>query len=282
MYKIGISSCRKTIGKELFEEFSKNGISYIELSEEGYDGFDFEKAASLSEEYGVGLWSLHLPFAPFETIDISSLNKEKRESTIKMLSELIKKGADVGIDKFIIHPSAEPIEDAERGERMKYSRESLSRLADVSESLGGVICAEDLPRSCIGHSIEEMKFLTAEDERIKVCFDTNHITVEKPEEIITALGDKIVTLHVSDYDFVNERHWLPGEGKIDWKKLMAALEEINYGGAFMYEIGYACPKTILRSRDLNVADFKRNAEELFTGSDLTVFSTPKPNLGMWE
>lgn len=282
MYKIGMSSCGKTVGKELFEEFSKNGISYIELSESDYDVFDFEKAALLSKEYGVGLWSLHLPFAPFERIDISSADKEKRDNTIKELSELIKKGADIGIDKFIIHPSAEPIEDAERGERMKYSRESLSRLADISESCGGVMCAEDLPRTCIGHSIEEMKFLTAEDERIKICFDTNHITVEKPEEIITALGDKIVTLHVSDYDFVNERHWLPGEGKIDWKKLMAALSKINYDGAFMYEIGYACPKTIIRSRDLNAADFKRNAEELFAGAGLTVFSSPKPNLGMWE
>ncbi len=50
----------------------------------------------------------------------------------------------------------------------------------------------------------------------------------------------------------------------------------------MYEIGFEVPVTILRDRELTVADFKRNADEIFAGEKLTVFSTPKPNLGMWE
>ena len=87
---------------------------------------------------------------------------------------------------------------------------------------------------------------------------------------------------MSDYDLVDERHWLPGEGKINWKNVMAALEKIGYGGSFMYEISYRCPKTILRNRNLEAADFALNAKELFEGKNLTVISTPKPNLGMFE
>ncbi len=78
--------------------------------------------------------------------------------------------------------------------------------------------------------------------------------------------------HVSDYDYIDERHWLPGEGDIPWYDLYNALLEIGYTGAWMYEIGPKCPNTILRDRDLTCADFARNAKEIFEGKPLTVFS----------
>lgn len=282
MYSVGLSSCSKELNVKLFEEYDKNNIRHMEISEADYSGFDFAKIYKLAKENNVNLWSLHLPFCPFEIIDISATDKKLRDGSTAMLSELIKKGSDIGIDKFIIHPSGEPIDASERDERMKYSKESLSILADTAAECGGVICVEDLPRTCLGHSIAEMQDLMSADARLKVCFDTNHITCEKPEDVIAALGEKIITLHVSDFDFVNERHWLPGEGSINWRNIMRALSDMNYNGVFMYEIGYACPATIIRERALNAADFRRNADELFSGSELTVISTPKQNLGMWE
>ena len=75
-----------------------------------------------------------------------------------------------------------------------------------------------------------------------------------------------------DYDYIDERHWLPGEGDIPWYDLYKTLLEVGYTGAWMYEISPKCPKTILRDRDLTCADFARNANEIFTGKPLTVFS----------
>lgn len=278
MYKVGISTNGREFTEKEFDELQKNGISDIEFSMTQ----DYDNVKKLSEKFGINIWSQHLPFGPFEELEISSFDKDLRKSTIEKFSEMIKKGANIGIDKFVVHPSGEPIEENDREERLKYSRESLSVLADVCEKCGGVICVEDLPRTCLGRCISDMKFLTNEDNRIKICFDTNHITAEKPEDVIRALGDKIVTLHVSDFDFVNERHWLPGEGKINWINVVDALKEINYNGVWMYEIGFACPRTILRDRDLTPYDFKRNATEVLNKEKITVFSTPKPNLGMWE
>jgi len=50
------------------------------------------------------------------------------------------------------------------------------------------------------------------------------------------LKEKLFTLHISDYDGVDERHWLPGQGVIDWRAFVAALKDINYTGPFNYEI----------------------------------------------
>ena len=105
---------------------------------------------------------------------------------------------------------------------------------------------------------------------------------EDAVDFIRNVGDKIVTAHVSDFDFYNERHWLPGEGKLDWQAILRALKEIGYQGPWLYEIGFACPKTIYRDRDLTCDDFVRNAKELFNNTSITTFSRHKEKLGMWE
>jgi len=41
---------------------------------------------------------------------------------------------------------------------------------------------------------------------------------------------------LSDYDFVDERHWLLGTGKIDCGELISLLKGIGYQGPFMNEV----------------------------------------------
>ena len=89
-------------------------------------------------------------------------------------------------------------------------------------------------------------------------------------DFVHRIGKKIITLHVSDYDFVNERHWLPGEGKNDWQAIYKALQEIEYNGVWLYELGFGSTKKITRERPLTCEDFVRNAREIFEGRKLTV------------
>ncbi len=283
MYTLGLSSCGKTLNEELFRLYHEAGIKAMELSPSGdiagFDTLEYENLKKWAERYDVTLWSYHLPFAPFDRIDIS--RKELCGSTVEAFKGFIEKGAAIGIDKFIIHPSGEPIEESDRGERMKYAKESLAVLAEFADAHGAVIAVEDLPRTCLGRDSDDIAELISAHEKLAVCFDTNHLLKENPVDFIRKVGKRIVTTHVSDYDFVNERHWLPGEGKVDWQALIGALNEVGYNGAWLYEIGFACPNTILRDRTLICEDFARNARELFDGNAPTVFSKPKPDLGMW-
>ena len=95
------------------------------------------------------------------------------------------------------------------------------------------------------------------------------------------MANKIVTLHVSDYDFINERHWLPGEGKIDWIEFMKKFNTIGYKGVWMYEVSFKAPKSIIRDRDLTFTDFYENAMSLFAGKQPQAIGRPIDNLGMW-
>ena len=160
----------------------------------------------------------------------------------------------------------------------------MDTLAEIAYQNGAYICVEDLPRSCLGNTAEDVLSLLAANDKLKVCFDTNHLLKDDNLNFMDKLANKIVTLHVSDYDFINERHWLPGEGKLEWKPIYDALCEIGYKGPWLYEIGLKCPKTIYRERDLTYADFYENAQTIFAGKqpEKPDFTTYKENVGMWE
>ena len=267
MYKIGLSCGTegKALTKDTFQSCREAGIDAIEISlfKDEYKDIDYKNLAVLSKEYGVDLWSFHMPFSVSWNIDVSSLEKEVRQSTVKYFKELITKASDIGIDKFVVHPSCEPISDEIRAEKIKYSQESINDLAEFAHTCGSVIAVENLPRTCLGRDSKEMLELISVNEKIKVCFDTNHVLKEDVIDFVKKVNDRIVTLHVSDCDFINERHWLPGEGKIDWQALIAALKNVNYNGVWMYEIGFKAPDSITRERDLTFRDFVQNAEKLF-------------------
>ena len=87
----------------------------------------------------------------------------------------------------------------------------------------------------MGNTPEELGEIIKDIPGVKVCFDTNHYTKGTTEHFVETIGERIGTIHASDFDFVNECHWLPTQGDIKWGKLMHALEGVGYEGVFMYE-----------------------------------------------
>lgn len=228
---------------ENFKRFLDCGVKCCEISYGVYEEalkIDWKALDKNAKETGIILWSYHLPFYP--PTDIADLDKEKRAFAVKEDIELIKKAANCGMGKMIIHASYEPITAEERAEKMKCSKEALAILAEAAAKEGAIVCVEDLPRSCLGHDAKEVKELISADERLRVCFDVNHLLITSGcthKDFVDALGDKIVTTHMSDYDFIDEKHFFCGNGDIDWKELVESLENADYNGPFMYEGGFA-------------------------------------------
>ena len=276
-WKFGMSAMGD-FNEDTFRDYAENGVEYMEVSpcQESFGTLNFKQILTFAQTYGVTLWSFHLPFAPFETNDISSCDKNIQKNSVNLQSELIRRAADIGIGRVIIHPSGEPIRLSERSERLKRSKESLFILEELADSCGGTLCIEDLPRTCLGHSIEEMAYLGSAHEKIRICLDTNHLLTDRNVDFIHAFGDKIITLHVSDYDFTDERHWLPYEGKTDWIELIGALEQADYNGPLLYEVSLATPPSIIREHSLTRRDFFENYKALTEKRSFVPFGKPNP------
>ena len=151
-------------------------------------------------------------------------------------SELLAAAGDAGVGLAVIHPSGEPYAEADRPARLAAAIDTIGKINEAAERAGVTLCLENLPRTCLCRTSDEMlRFLEA-IPALRVVFDTNHSLTQPNVAYIRAVGDKIVTLHVSDYDFIDEKHWLPLEGKNDWPAILKALEEVNYAGRFLYEL----------------------------------------------
>lgn len=280
--KIGLSTNGKEINEALFREYRNSGIEAMEISTayDKYAGLDYAQIEAWAKEYGITLWSFHLPFLPFGEIDPSC--PALWEKTLAYFETLIQKATAIGIRLFIVHPSGEPIAEEDRPARLHCAKQSLAELAEIATAYDAVIAVENLPRTCLGRNSQEMLELVSAHPALRVCFDTNHLLGEDPVAFIQKVGKHFITLHVSDYDFLNERHWVPGEGKLDWKSILSALEEVGYNGPWLYEVSFTAPASITRPRDLNCEDFARNARELFAGAPLTVPGKPAEGLTSWK
>jgi sugar phosphate isomerase/epimerase len=170
----------------------------------------------------------------------------------------------------VVHPSGEPISDETRANRLSGAKDSLAKLADLAETYGAIIAVEDLPRSCLANTADELAELISASDKLRVCFDVNHLLQGTHADFLEKLGDKIITLHISDYDFKDEKHWLPGEGDIHWQSLYQGLVKVGYDGMWLYELGQTPPRHLHRDRNLTFSDYVENARTIFAGQ------TPAP------
>lgn len=280
MYKLGLSTTAKPMCEDLFVQYKEAGISAMELSLKAtsYKDFDFGQTAQWSKRHGVELWSCHLPFRATEEFSLVDLSLQKQ--SINYLSDIIKRASEGGVGKFIAHSSAGGITDDNREEAKKCSKEILFNLAETAKRCGTTVAVENLPPICLGRTSEELAEMISVSDDLRVCVDVNHFLMgESPADFIRKMGHKIGSVHISDYDLINERHWLPGEGKNDWQGILRALGDVNYRGVWLYEVAFIPVHTIERPRDLTCSDFVRNAREIFSGEKITVLG--KPAVGLY-
>lgn len=160
-----------------------------------------------------------------------------REKALAGLYQLLSWCGEHEIPFAILHPSYEPIADEHRPARLQHAVESIRLLGEEGKKHGVRIAVEDLPRTCLGNCADELLILTDNGKNAGVCFDVNHLLKESHKEFIEKLAPYIITTHLSDYDRVDERHWFPGDGCIDWKEFYSLMQAAGYTGRYLFELG---------------------------------------------
>jgi sugar phosphate isomerase/epimerase len=76
-------------------------------------------------------------------------------------------------------------------------------------------------------------------EGLAICLDTGHHNLIKGDQgkFIRQAGQLLKALHLHDNDGSGDQHLLPyGNGRINWKDVFTALNEIGYRGLYNWEI----------------------------------------------
>lgn len=248
------------------EAHNRYGIRWIEVwsghladgTEEEYDAW-ISRFNTAMKGSGLKIWSIHLPFTRKSPNDLSDDRPEWREATLKSWLEVLDRCTRLGKFRIVVvHPSSEArISDRDRPRRLANLGQMLRRFIPlVKERYGAVVAVEDLPRGCLGNSSADFEWLTANVPDLKICYDTNHMLNEASHEFAERFARYIAHIHVSDYDGIDERHWMPGRGIVEWPKVIDILVRAGYDGPFLYEV---TPSSDPQGR----AEYmKRNADSL--------------------
>lgn len=233
MNKLGISIGVSTV--ESIPAYAAAGFEVMEISfspgtldEQRAFG---ERALELGREHGIELWSIHLPFA--RGLDISEIDEDKRAAAVKALSDVVEMTRPWGPQVYVVHGSLEPYPDFERPARILSCAKSL---AELQAFCGDVrLALENLPRTCIARDASET--LPLSKYCSGVCFDVNHLLRESHEDFMKYIAPHVITTHLSDYDGLDEKHWMPGAGVVPWKQVYDMLTDAGYEGPWLFELG---------------------------------------------
>ncbi len=177
-----------------------------------------------------------------------------RREALENLREILPIIDTYGPKCYVIHGSFEPISDELRPLQLAGLHDSLMQMTSWTNT---PIAVESLPRTCLFNTAKEgIAIIDAIPRGVYACVDVNHFLQERSEDAVRALGGRIITSHISDHDYIDERHWLPRTegGKIDWMALLAAFEDAGYDGIFNYEVNNALPE-IKENYDKLFADY---------------------------
>lgn len=267
IFGISTSLCGVDCYLDRLSELKNDGITQIEIClREDIKETEklFDDAVEKINYAGLKVRSIHLPFG--NSVDPSAENETDRLKNLKKINEFINLTKSCGARVFVIHGSYEPVAlDETRKNRIDACVSSMRSLCKTLNGFGIKLAVENLPRTCIGNSISEIAYITDRLPDLGVCFDTNHMTMPKPdlrfvplqrtfsrlrnklnpvvdtpESFAEKFAGKICALHISDYDGINERHWLPGQGIVNFKSIHQTLLRNGFDAPFMFEPNEKC------------------------------------------
>lgn len=169
-------------------------------------------ARKMLQDTGKRFISCHIPFARLD--DLSDSEEEIRLCAISRKRRQLDEAFFFGSEVVVVHPSTEIDKFEPRQIRMLQLRRSLWELTATLDSHRLKLALECLPRQCLGNSLKELKdaLVNLDPAIFGICLDVNHMMGAWRDlpELVEQLGDKLMTLHLSDYDGVDEKNWMPG------------------------------------------------------------------------
>jgi sugar phosphate isomerase/epimerase len=218
---------------------SRYGYDSIEISYDsvalGPDAPGTVAVRRMLDDNGLSCWgSISLMF---EGRDLIHADPAVRESSVDYLKRCITMVKELEGQVMSIVPSEvgkiQPMASPE--EEWQWAIEGLKGVHDHAQREGVSMALEPLNRF-------ETNFLNRHDQALMlaeeiahdvgVCLDTYHMNQEEPDiyGAIHNAGPKLYDLHVAD----NNR-MAPGQGALDWEKIVATAKEAGYDGALTVE-----------------------------------------------
>jgi sugar phosphate isomerase/epimerase len=182
-----------------------------------------------------GRLGIHGPFWGFS---VTSKDPEVRALVRRRMDQGLDAAAELEATQMVIHSPYTTwghnqlgADERARAEVIALAHDSLMPAVRRAESLGITLVLENIEdKDPLDRVILARSFAS---EAVKVSLDTGHAlyahasTGAPPVDyFVTAAGEMLDHVHIQDGDGYADRHWVPGEGAVNWRALFAALSRL--------------------------------------------------------
>ena len=216
-----------------FDQLEINGGTLVNMStDERRRLKDEAEKHQITLSYGIGLTPVN---------DVSSTNENIRQAGIGFMKNMISSvnemnGEMIGGTVHSCWPSALPAKAANKKVYLEQSKKSMRELVKVAEDNNVILNVEVINR------FEQFLLNTCEEavnyvEEINspycgILLDTFHMNIEEDSigDAIIKAGSHLKSMHIGE---TNRKP--PGLGRMPWKEIKNALDQINYDGSLVME-----------------------------------------------
>ena len=227
----------------VLEPIRRAGFSVIEVATapghvELGNGEWLGRLARQIADLGLEVHSLHAPFA--HDVDLTDSDHGVRQRSFELLTRAADALHTLGGKLYVIHPGGEDHHWIwEREARLARSVEGLTELWQVCQERGLIMVVETPLPHLLGGQLDDLDWILARlpGEGTGVCVDTSHCSLGGfLFEAIERFASRLVHIQASDNRGVTDDHLPPGDGIIDWPRVLSTLERAAYRGLVLLEV----------------------------------------------
>jgi sugar phosphate isomerase/epimerase len=195
---------------------------------EDFEDIPKHEVAARVRDAGLLLENIHAPYE--NSNNLWSEDRTVRDAAVRNRIGWVEDCAKYDVPIMVMHITC----GVDQPEPNNYGLDSIARILETAEALGVTVAIENTRR--VDYLETVMREITSPN--LGFCYDTSHdwATSETPTTLLRQWSHRLVNVHLSDNDGLEDRHWLPGEGIVDWMDVCDILSGLSFPGHLMLEV----------------------------------------------
>ena len=201
-----------------------------------------ENILRILEKNGLACIQTHLPY-----YDLRISAEVTDDELEKAIINSLKVAGEIGAQWNVYHPRAAVKAGFCASKTLDENIRRISGYLEAAEKYGTGIALENLP--IFKDIIPIMPFYpnnygdlcelsdSFKSDSVGICWDTGHANLMdiNQAEAIRYMGERIKVTHIHNNFKLYDLHLTPDNGNIDWKSVMSAMADVEYGGPLTLE-----------------------------------------------
>jgi sugar phosphate isomerase/epimerase len=249
MFQAGIASwtCETDGTIDALRRIARHGFRDVELwcNYAHLDprlGEDVSRVQKILTQEGLRTVSLH---APYEFRGEQLADETAWAMWEQLMAQVLDAAQLLQVSFVVVHPVllCFPSSPAQSAPVVTGCREeSLRRVARSAGEKGIRIALENMGRKSVAAFADLRELVRLTDglggDNVGICFDTGHCLISglDPVQEIEQCASKLYSFHLHENDCVEDLHWVPGRGPIDWPRFIEKLRRLGYRGSLILEL----------------------------------------------